>query len=325
MEPGFLRRAKVKSALSRRNYVEYSNRFRTFANEQGFQIPADGHSVELDAGLEKFCEKEALEGNGIFASRMAVYGEAWRRGLNLRLPKTLALSRAALTGWANAVPGNSRDPLPWICACDMAAWLLQQKTPVHIQSAKCLLISFDTYVRPGVSVDLCDFNLVLPNRGVKAAYDKTALILCPSSEGSKTTKTGERDDTIIVGVHPDRKFVGKIVQQLGQETQQRGGGRLFPNLALKAYEKSLREAGKACGYSFKVCPHMARHGGPSTDRFEEKLTLEEIQKRGMWNSFNSVMRYEKHGRLLKVLKTLSPAALLRAQKAATDLQKTFRI
>ena len=185
VEPGFLRRAKVKSELTRRHYIDYSEQFRAFAAEKNLSIPLVGHSVKLDAALEMYCEHEALQGNGIFGARAAVYGEAWRRGLNLKLPEVLALSRAALIGWSNVSPGDSRDPLPWVCACDLAAWLFNQDCEVKTQAAKCLLVSFDTYVRPGVAVDLCTANVVLPVHGMKRDYDKTALLLAPSSEGAK--------------------------------------------------------------------------------------------------------------------------------------------
>ena len=110
--PGFLRRAKVKSALTRRHYVDFSEKFRSFAKENNWVIPDIGNPESLDIALESFCEAEALKGNGIFGARAAVYGEAWRRGLNLKLPETLALRRGALVGWSKAAPGDSRDPLP---------------------------------------------------------------------------------------------------------------------------------------------------------------------------------------------------------------------
>ena len=103
----------------------------------------------------------------------------------------------------------------------------------------------------------------------------------------------------------------------------RGGGALFPNLTLTAYERVLRAARLACGYAkLKVTPHMCRHGGASTDRFEEVYTgLEEIQKRGQWKSFSSVLRYEKHGRLVKVLNQVSAAKRLDASKIAKKIAK----
>ena len=62
-----------------------------------------------------------------------------------------------------------------------------------------------------------------------------------------------------------------------------------------------------------LTPHLARHGGISTDVFERVLSLEEGAKRGHWRSMNSVRRYEKHARLLKMLSKLTDA-----QRAAAD-------
>lgn len=45
-------------------------------------------------------------------------------------------------------------------------------------------------------------------------------------------------------------------------------------------------------------PHVVRHAAASNDRYHQRRTLLEIQKRGRWQAKASVSRYEKHALLL---------------------------
>ena len=55
-------------------------------------------------------------------------------------------------------------------------------------------------------------------------------------------------------------------------------------------------------------PHGLRHGGASHDHAVRARHILAIQRRGRWRSFDSVRRYEKHGRLALQLRQL-PRAL----------------
>ena len=142
----------------------------------------------MNQALEQYCEAEALAGYGIFGARSTVYGEAWRCGLNLKVPSTLELSHAALAGWSDVAPGDSKMSLPWIFACDMSWWRRQQDVAMSVRASSCMLTSYDTCVRPSVAVDLCDLNAIVPPTSTKEAYLKVALLLSPSYLGVGTTK-----------------------------------------------------------------------------------------------------------------------------------------
>ena len=51
--------------------------------------------------------------------------------------------------------------------------------------------------------------------------------------------------------------------------------------------------------------YMLRHAGASLDVARGARTLQEVQKRGRWDSFASVRRYEKAGRVTELLGRLS--------------------
>ena len=136
-----------------------------------------------------------------------------------------------------------------------------------------------------------------------AAYSTWAITPHPFNQ-QVASKTGAFDDTITVGnVSQDRKWIPHILAAL----LRRRTDLLFDGLDLPLYEKLVKAAADDVGLSFMaMCPHMCRHGGPSADALAGALSLEQIQQRGRWASLNSVRRYEKHAKLLRVAARLPP-------------------
>ena len=318
---GFLRRGKVKSAVSRANYTRGSELFREAAALHGWNLSSNR---SIDAALEKYVQGLARDGDSIVLARNAVYGEAWRRGLNLKHCNTLWQSRGALEGWKNLVPDNSRDPCSWPAAVLLINDLISQGTKVDLEAAQCTAVQYDTYTRPSVATALGVQNVVLPPTGVQASYQQVALLLAPREE-RVSTKTGKFDDSILVGtVNPDRSFVSSLVKQLAANAKSGKRLALFPNLTLHRYQAAISNAAKRCGLSsLKITPHLFRHGGASTDVFEQRLDLQEVAKRGHWGGLLGVKRYEKHARLLKVLNDMSEQQRLKASKLARTIGKTL--
>ena len=145
--------------------------------------------------------------------------------------------------------------------------------------------------------------------------------MCPSTE-SVTTKTGQQDDTLLLGTkNPTRRWLAALLAALLKRVAGReDSARLF-TLDLAAFEKLTREAVKALGLAaLRLSPHSWRHGGPSHDAYHGLRTLAEIQQRGRWRSQASVLRYEKHGRLLRQLRLMSASHLVAVEIAAKSLQ-----
>ena len=135
----------------------------------------------------------------------------------MRRADNLEDCRAALAGWCMAAPGDSKDLLPWPFACAIACDLFDVDTPPAVQAGQCLLVQFDTYLRPYAAVSLSDFNIMLPPSKSKKVYQKVALLMAPR-EMAQTTKAGLQDDSIIVGdVNPNRAFVSDLVLVLHLE------------------------------------------------------------------------------------------------------------
>ena len=64
-----------------------------------------------------------------------------------------------------------------------------------------------------------------------------------------------------------------------------------------------------------------RHGGPSHDRFIRARSLLDIQARGSWRSFSSVLRYEKAALIRRQMQRLKPRSRMQVLKLAEQFQK----
>jgi hypothetical protein len=289
-----------------------SEAFRTAALEHGWSLASDKH---VDIALQKYAELLASNGDSIVTARNGVYGEAWRRGYNLKDSNTLFRARQSLEGWKNLVPDNSKDPCPWHACVLVIDDLLQHGGLIEGEAASCAALQFDSYCRPSTAAGLGTHNVVLPPSGSSSQYQRTALILAPK-ELEKTTKTGNFDDSLLLGtVNPNRSWAASLAAQLKRNAEQAQRLSLFPNLNLHRYERCIREAGKRTGLGkLQLSPHLFRHGGPSVDIFEGRITLDGVAKRGQWAGTLGVKRYEKHARLLKVLNSMSVSQREKAEK-----------
>ena len=81
--------------------------------------------------------------------------------------------------------------------------------------------------------------------------------------------------------------------------------------------RRMRQAAQAIELTpLAPCPYQCRHGGASHDRLVEARPLAEAQHRGGWKCFQSVRRYEKHGRVTLELQRLRPEVRARILAAA---------
>lgn len=144
-----------------------------------------------------------------------------------------------------------------------------------------------------------DAQVCPPVPAAGAAYAKDWVFVIAPSDGMKTTKTGQQDDSIIMG--DKRAWVKPILYELHRL---RHGDRWF-DIFLSRYENFFRRADVTLGLqALQLCPHVVRHSSASNDRFHKRRTLKEIKKRGRWAADTSVARYdyEKGGMLLQALK-----------------------
>jgi hypothetical protein len=131
-------------------------------------------------------------------------------------------------------------------------------------------------------------------------------------EDARPLKNLDFDSTIMLD-SVDRPWAGHLVAQLHLAAKNRSDTDLFPGLSLALFEQHLRHAAVVAGVlDVPHHPHAARHGGASTDALTGARTLAQIQQRGTWRCFRSVIRYEKHGTLQRQVAKLTPLQCRRA-------------
>ena len=83
--------------------------------------------------------------------------------------------------------------------------------------------------------------------------------------------------------------------------------------------KIFSTAASSLGVPFT--PYMLRHSGPSWDRLQNLRTLAEVQKRGMWQSMRSIIRYEQAARSLSEYQKLPAQIRVHCEAVSGNLRR----
>ncbi len=131
---------------------------------------------------------------------------------------------------------------------------------------------------------------------------KWGLLVC-SSESHLQSKTGASDESIMLD-NQTLPWLGDLLPALveGEPSD------LVWNFTYPEIVAELRKTNKVLKTS--MVPYQLRHAGPSWDRLKHHRGLQDIQKRGRWKAFKSVLRSEKATLVLQEFKRL-PLALQR--------------
>ena len=161
--------------------------------------------------------------------------------------------------------------------------------------ALMLLVMLSAYLRPSEALNMKRGDLVPPVSGVSSHW---SLLLFREEHGL-TSKTGETDDSILLD-HEWLKFAEPLLEILhkGPEGQRVWSFRY--DQFLREFRTSARRLG------VELVPYQARHSGASLDRVDNRRPQLEVQKRGRWRSYKSLVRYEKAGRLQYTAAQASP-------------------
>lgn len=197
-------------------------------------------------------------------------------------------ARGALKGWTSRRPQASRtgsDPLVWYLMADtLVLW--------SVEAAAALLLQLDTYARPSEIVGLTRRDIISP----VSRHCKYWGVIFGNSEVGELTKTGAQDDTVLLD-SLDRSYAKDVITWVTKHCKSPAEP-LFPHLDLSTYEKLFEKARKALKLQrFGLTPHEVRHSGPSADFLSRSRSGKEIQARGRWKSFKSVLRYQKPGQM----------------------------
>ena len=272
----------------------------------------------VDTAMEAFFNDLCNDGVGSWEGRDTLFG--WillKTHLDTSGRLVLSGSRRAFRGWKWKVPLHSRCPVPEEVVWMVGLFFLGQG---WVDAAAALALQGDGYLRPSEVIELESSQILSPSPPLGKQYaDQWGLVLAPQCSGT-TTKTGQTDDTIMIGV-PNRSWVMSVVQSLHSK---RITGPLFPRFSLAKYELYFRKAVKCLGLTaLGLTPHVVRHSGPSADLLMRVRTLDVVKKRGRWACDKSAARYGKEARLLQRAARLSASRQLRARKATFDFPRAL--
>ena len=291
--------------------ADYENRLARLADFLSMNCLSSDTFEELEEGALLYMNELFLEGGSLGDGTKLWAALRWRHpemsanGV-VRLPRL----QQALQGWSKGSPPNQRDPMSWLEACGLAAELVRTDAWM---AAAALLVMYDCYLRPGEAFDLRVADAARPVREGGRATQQWALTVRARDLG-RPSKTGAVDDTGVID-HPERRFLGVLLEAM---TAQRAPDELlFASLDAKSYNLCFKKACAVLGV--RLVPYQARHGGASGDRADGTRTLEQIRKRGRWQSENSTRRYEKAGKLQGRLARMRPERLQHLSKMAGDI------
>ena len=244
-----------------------------------------------DALLARYINKLFFDGQGIAAARHLLHGYIYINTVTSG-SKSFPQAARALKGWEKASPGACRDPLPVGIVAVMCEDMIRAGDG---WAAMAAALQVDIYARPSELLALNGTDLVKPEPKAGETFAKHWAVIIAGSDTGRTTKTGDSDHTVLVG-DKTRFWLKRLLRPLARLA---GRGPLIP-LTLPQYEAAFRRSASRLDLvALRPCPHMLRHAGPSHDAWTGVRDLHDIQKRGNWEAFASVKRYEKHGKLLR--------------------------
>ncbi|CAK0886249.1 unnamed protein product, partial [Prorocentrum cordatum] len=303
-----LENRSVGKAMQKRYRVTFDS-FMDFAEVECLETASP---AEVDLAALEYLDFRYLEGDRCDVGNTLLGAVLFCRTDVANLGRSsLPRLRRALRGFRKAAPPASRLPLPWEWCAALAAAMQWRG---HTQAAIALVTSFDTYIRPGapMSVRVGDVLQPVATQGM----DRWGITLFPQERGAMS-KTGAQDDTIIFGNHDvDTARLVRFSMGRGSDDEMP-----FP-IGMRLYKKHFDQACVDLGLDkFKLVTYQARRGGATRDILLQRRTLEETRKRGTWETYSSLRRYEKSGRVQKVMQSTPPHLLAFAKLACGNLEE----
>ena len=266
-----------------------------------------------DDHLAEFMDSMFLEGRGVNEGEKVLAAVEFHHCV---LKGRMARSRKALRGWRKEVPPQSRIPIPMIIAYGLAMVLLSRK---KFNMALKAILDFDTYMRPGESLDLRKRNIVAPVKKAGPQY-KWFSIVVRDFDNKKPDKVGVFDNSIPLD-SKKRMWIGPILHQLANKCPNKDD-QIF-DFNMDEFRKEFTAAGSLLGIN-NLHPYQLRHGGAAEDLNSRSRDHQGVKFRGRWNTDVSVRRYTKVGKVQQLMNLLSPKSMAYCHWSVRNLEKVFQ-
>jgi integrase len=227
-------------------------------------------------------------------------------GLAMRCPSLrgqLNTSKLALKGWAKLRPSVPFPPLTWPLTVAIACEMSQRGLLLH---AVGVLLSFHCLLRVGELTQLTKADIAVQNDD-RLGLGKMAML---GALRLRKTKTGPNQWVEIEDV--------QIMSLLNIVTEQlQPSDRVFP-FSAASLRRAIKLSCSNLGIDTHYVPHSLRHGG-ATRLSMLKVSIEEIMRRGRWQSSKSARRYIQSGQALLLSLRTPPRLVHLGLRLSVDL------
>ena len=270
--------------------------------------PAEG----TDDDLAEYMENLLINGKAVAEGEKTLASLEYQHS---SLKGKLVRSRESLRGWRKEKLPTSRLPIPMLVAHGLSMLIFAQGQKMM---ALKLILDFDTYMRPGESIDLVKQNVIPPVKKAGAQYQWFAVVVRDYDQLKPDMQGGD-----LRQFDPTRQ----------QELQVDWGDSLPPcqptdkvfDFRMEDSGKHLQEVGKRLGLN-GVHPYPLRHGGAAEDLNGRLQDHTAVKARGRWSTDTSLRRYTKVGKVqrMMLMNQVSPGALEYCRWSARNLSKVFQ-
>lgn len=305
----FLERRSISLAVEGQ-YKEYYKKFVNFCQES--KLPNPPHQ-QTDSHMADFMDILFMEGKTVSEGEKILASVEFR---HIELKGNMLRSRKALKGWRKERPQESRLPIPALVVNGIAMILLHQNQ--RLMGLKVLL-DFDTYMRPGESIDIRARQVVPPVVGAGPQYLWYHVVIREFQEG-RPDKIGVFDNSVALD-HPQRSWLGEVL--FGHSKTVNSKDDFLFQFKMEEYRHAFSMAGESLGIS-GLHPYQLRHGGAAEDLNSKTREYSSVKARGRWMTDQSVRRYTKVGKLQALMTQLSPANLEYCRWCQRNMEKVIR-
>lgn len=291
-------------------YANFYQKFQNFCRDAGRPRPSEG---QLDGLLADYMDKLFMDGRHVAEGEKTLASVEYH---HVRVKGRLVRGRRALRGWRKEKPQQSRVPIPKILAYGISMQLIAKG--FKTMGIKVIL-DFDTYMRPGESIDLKVRHLILPVKGAGAMYKWHTLVV-RDFDDEKPDKVGVYDNSIPLN-STERLWLGDVLEVHAKGLKDPEA--FMFQFKMDDYRKRFNQAAKDLGLS-TLHPYQLRHGGAADDLAAKFRDHAGVKSRGRWETDQSVRRYTKIGKVQQLLTRLSPGGLEFCRWSHQNLEKVLR-
>jgi hypothetical protein len=181
-------------------------------------------------------------------------------------------------------------------------------------AAHAVMLMFWAYMRPGEPLMLREEDVIPPSRA-----SQCYAINLHSQDRFERSKVGVSDESLLLDM-PALPWYGRMLSRL----QTQGPRQPLLGIPYREVKRQFETAQLEIGFKrVSYVLYQARHGGPSHDRREKLRTMEEVKRRGRWESDRSLKRYEAHAKVQQEENAEGQAIQNQALTAMKNLQALF--